>query len=82
MCEESLIEPITKKEILCPVHLYSGEEAIATGVCAALDKDDYILGIIVLMVIIWQREEIWERWLPRYIAENLAVLMEGEVQCI
>lgn len=38
VCEESLIEPIIKKKILCPVHLYSGEEAIATGVCAALEK--------------------------------------------
>jgi TPP-dependent pyruvate/acetoin dehydrogenase alpha subunit len=44
VCEESLIEPIIKKEILCPVHLYSGEEAIATGVCAALGKEDYIFG--------------------------------------
>ena len=25
------------------VHLYIGEEAIATGVCAALNKDDYIV---------------------------------------
>jgi acetoin:2,6-dichlorophenolindophenol oxidoreductase subunit alpha len=44
VCEESLIEPITKRKILCPVHLYSGEEAIATGVCAALKKEDYIFG--------------------------------------
>lgn len=44
LCEESLIEPIIKKKILCPVHLYSGEEAIATGVCAALEKEDYIFG--------------------------------------
>jgi pyruvate dehydrogenase E1 component alpha subunit len=44
VCEESLIEPIINKEILCPVHLYSGEEAIATGVCAALEKEDYIFG--------------------------------------
>lgn len=44
LCEESLIDPIIKKEILCPVHLYSGEEAIATGVCAALEKEDYIFG--------------------------------------
>lgn len=44
VCEESLIEPIINKEILCPVHLYSGEEAIATGVCAALEKKDYIFG--------------------------------------
>ena len=44
LCEESFIEPILKDEINCPVHLYSGEEAIATGVCAALDKKDYIFG--------------------------------------
>lgn len=44
LCEESLIEPISTGSIRCPVHLYSGEEAIATGVCAALDKEDYIFG--------------------------------------
>ena len=43
-CEESLVEPILKKEVQCPVHLYSGEEAIATGVCAALAEKDYIFG--------------------------------------
>jgi TPP-dependent pyruvate/acetoin dehydrogenase alpha subunit len=41
-CEESLVEPILNGEARCPVHLYSGEEAIATGVCAVLDKEDYI----------------------------------------
>jgi len=41
-CEESLVEPILNGEAQCPVHLYSGEEAIATGICAVLDKDDYI----------------------------------------
>ncbi len=44
VCEESLIDSIISKNILCPVHLYSGEEAIATGVCAALEKEDFIFG--------------------------------------
>jgi TPP-dependent pyruvate/acetoin dehydrogenase alpha subunit len=44
LCEESLVEPILNGEVRCPVHLYSGEEAIATGVCAALSKEDYIFG--------------------------------------
>ena len=44
LCEESFVEPILKGEIRCPVHLYTGEEAIATGVCAALKKTDYIFG--------------------------------------
>ncbi|MDI6891050.1 MAG: thiamine pyrophosphate-dependent dehydrogenase E1 component subunit alpha [Thermodesulfovibrionales bacterium] len=43
-CEESLVEPILKGEIKCPCHLYSGEEAIATGVCAALEERDYVFG--------------------------------------
>ena len=29
-------------EIICPVHLYIGQEAAATGVCANLRKDDYV----------------------------------------
>jgi TPP-dependent pyruvate/acetoin dehydrogenase alpha subunit len=44
LCEESLVEPILNGETLCPVHLYSGEEAVATGVCAALSKGDYVFG--------------------------------------
>ena len=44
LCEESLIEPIQKQEVRGPVHLYTGQEAIATGVCAALSKDDCIFG--------------------------------------
>lgn len=42
VCEESLIEPITNCEILCPCHLYSGEEAIAAGIGASLNEMDYI----------------------------------------
>jgi len=44
ICEERFVDPINTREILCPVHLCSGEEAIAAGVCAALEKSDYILG--------------------------------------
>jgi len=44
VCEESFVEPILRGEIKCPVHLYSGQEAIATGVCAALKRSDYIFG--------------------------------------
>lgn len=41
-CEESLVDPILNKEIKTPCHLYTGEEAVAAGVCLALDKDDYV----------------------------------------
>ncbi len=44
LCEESLVGPILRGEVKCPVHLYTGEEAIATGVCAALSEKDYIFG--------------------------------------
>ena len=44
LCEESLVEPILSGEIKCPVHLCSGEEAVAVGVCAALQKKDCIFG--------------------------------------
>ena len=44
LCEESFVNPILKREIRCPVHLYSGEEAVAVGLCCALSETDYIFG--------------------------------------
>lgn len=40
--EEKIIELYPEQEIRCPSHLYIGEEAIATGVCANLKRDDYV----------------------------------------
>jgi len=37
---ELLLPP--KKEIVTPCHLYIGQEAVATGVCFALKRDDYV----------------------------------------
>ncbi|MBI5485918.1 MAG: thiamine pyrophosphate-dependent dehydrogenase E1 component subunit alpha [Deltaproteobacteria bacterium] len=44
ICEESFVEPIVSGVIRCPVHLYSGQEAIAVGVCAALSRRDRVFG--------------------------------------
>jgi len=44
LCEESFVEPILKGEVRCPCHLYSGQEAIAAGICASLNEDDYVFG--------------------------------------
>jgi len=44
MFEEDLVEPILQNEIRTPCHLYSGEEGVAVGLCAALSRDDYIFG--------------------------------------
>ncbi len=43
-CEESFVKPILDGTIKCPVHLTSGEEAIATGVSALLSKRDQAFG--------------------------------------
>jgi acetoin:2,6-dichlorophenolindophenol oxidoreductase subunit alpha len=42
--EEGIAELLEQKEIRCPTHLYTGQEAIAVGVCAALHQKDYIFG--------------------------------------
>ena len=39
--EEKVTDLLCKKQIHCPVHLYTGQEAIAAGVCASLREDDY-----------------------------------------
>ena len=42
--EERLADMVASGEVKCPCHLYIGEEAVAVGVCAALQIDDYIFG--------------------------------------
>ncbi len=44
LCEERFVEPINERKIIGPVHLYTGEEAVAAGVCANLGKKDMIFG--------------------------------------
>lgn len=43
-CEESFVEPIINGTIKCPVHLYSGQEAVAAGLVNQLRKNDIIFG--------------------------------------
>ncbi|HPC44315.1 MAG TPA: thiamine pyrophosphate-dependent enzyme, partial [Candidatus Latescibacteria bacterium] len=42
MFEEKMLEFLNTGVIKGGSHLYIGQEAVATGVCAALRKDDYI----------------------------------------
>lgn len=42
--EERVAELIEAGDIVCPCHLYIGQEAVAAGVCAALEKEDYVWG--------------------------------------
>lgn len=44
LAEESLVDYILNGTIKTPVHLYSGQEAIAAGLCENLKKQDYIFG--------------------------------------
>lgn len=40
--EERIIDVYPEQDMKSPVHLYIGEEAIAAGVCAHLNTDDYL----------------------------------------
>lgn len=41
--EETIAEHYFDQEMRCPVHLSVGQEAVATGVCAALRRDDMVM---------------------------------------
>lgn len=44
MVEERIAELYPEQEMRCPVHLSSGQEAIAVGVCSSLLPSDYVMG--------------------------------------
>src|SRR6201988_829566 len=41
--EEEVAKRYSEQEMRCPVHLSIGQEAVAVGVCNALQKEDYIM---------------------------------------
>jgi TPP-dependent pyruvate/acetoin dehydrogenase alpha subunit len=43
LVEEKIAELYPEQQMRCPVHLSVGQEAVAVGVCAALEPDDYAL---------------------------------------
>ena len=40
--EERVAELVSKNEIICPCHLYTGQEAVAVGVCSVLKDNDCV----------------------------------------
>ncbi len=42
LVEEKIADLVAHKEIICPCHLYIGQEVVATGVCAHLRESDYV----------------------------------------
>jgi TPP-dependent pyruvate/acetoin dehydrogenase alpha subunit len=42
--EETIATLVETGEARCPCHLYIGQEAVAAGVCAALDREDTVWG--------------------------------------
>lgn len=41
MFEDRVADLVDAGEIKCPCHLYVGQEAVATGVCDLLEREDY-----------------------------------------
>ena len=44
IAEEQIAELLNNREINCPTHLYTGQEAIAVGICFPLRSTDYVFG--------------------------------------
>lgn len=44
VAEEWIAQAVRRGEIKCPVHLCTGQEAVAVGVCAHLNDRDYVFG--------------------------------------
>ncbi|MFC2175109.1 thiamine pyrophosphate-dependent dehydrogenase E1 component subunit alpha [archaeon] len=42
--EEQIAEGCKEKKVICPAHLYIGQEAVASAVCEQLNKEDYVFG--------------------------------------
>ena len=42
MVEERIAKLYSEQEMRCPVHLSIGQEAVAVGVCAHLQKNDIV----------------------------------------
>ena len=42
MVEEKIVELYPEQEMRCPTHLYIGQEAVSSGVCENLKKEDYV----------------------------------------
>ncbi|MHA1909350.1 MAG: thiamine pyrophosphate-dependent dehydrogenase E1 component subunit alpha, partial [Candidatus Thorarchaeota archaeon] len=40
--EEKTAELVESRDIITPAHLYIGQEAVAAGICAALEDEDYV----------------------------------------
>ena len=43
LTEETIARKYSEWEMRCPTHLSIGQEAVAAGVCTALNKDDFVL---------------------------------------
>lgn len=44
LVEEKIAELYPQGKMKCPTHLYTGQEAVAAGVCAALKEGDHVYG--------------------------------------
>jgi pyruvate dehydrogenase E1 component alpha subunit len=43
LVEEAIADRYAEQEMRCPVHLSIGQEAVAVGVCTALEREDYLM---------------------------------------
>ena len=80
--EEAIARMVESGEARCPCHLYIGQEAIAAGVCAALERARTQCGAATARTATtWPRADRWRPCSQKFWARKRAVPADEAAPC-